>query len=44
MSNSFGFTVGICNACKGFVCISFSYLLQGDIIKYGLAAFYQAQG
>ena len=28
------------NTCKGFVCVNFSYLLEGDVTKYCLNTFY----
>ena len=37
MSNRFGFTVGICNTCKGFVS-------ERDVFKYGLNTFYDCKG
>ena len=44
MRDRFGFAVGICNTCKSFVSIVFSYLLEGNFIKYGLDDFYNCRG
>ena len=44
MRNRFGFTVDIYNTCKSFVYVNFSYLLDGDVIKYGFDSFYNCSG
>lgn len=43
MRNKFRFAMGICNTCKGFVCINLYYLLEGHVIEYGLDAFYNCK-
>ena len=37
--NRFVSKVSICNTWKSFVCVNFSNLLQGNVIKYGFKAF-----
>lgn len=41
--NMAGCTVGTCRVCKNFMSIKFSYLEQGDPVKYGLDVFNTCQ-
>ena len=43
MGNRFGFTVDICNTCKGFICVNFSYVLEEEVINYDPEDFYNCR-